>query len=398
MATQATEDVLVIGAGPAGLNSAYALEKAGISYKVIDRAPVIGNTWASLYPSLRLNTTRFYSAMPEMRFPLSDGIFPTGKQYYQHLLNFVAAHNFKIELGVDVQRVSRAGALWRVETNHGDMLYKAVISATGIWNNPTMPDIQGMDVFRGTIMHAHDFRQPEQVQGQRVLVVGTGPSGIDIAVASGATAARVYLAIRSGVQIKRRYPFGLPDHAWLLIGEHLPKAWCKDLMRVVKKHDYGDLSRYGLKPPPVGQGGLTAYQGRELLDALDADKVQPMTAPICFDAQGVHFSDGQYQTYDTVIMATGYEPVLQQYLDIEMQFSSAVWQPLSPCDWELGPNGLRGYPLRDVSQHPNGRQVLGHEGLYLVGVFYKGKGAFFNMKIEAAIAAQEIRAYLQKVL
>ncbi|MBC8100096.1 MAG: NAD(P)-binding domain-containing protein, partial [Armatimonadetes bacterium] len=85
-----TAEVLVIGAGPAGIASAYALQQAGIAYRVVDSATVIASTWDSLYPSLRLNTTRFLSHMPGAKFPLSYGIFPTGKQYHAYLADFVA--------------------------------------------------------------------------------------------------------------------------------------------------------------------------------------------------------------------------------------------------------------------------------------------------------------------
>ena len=74
----APEDVLVIGAGPAGIASAYCLEQAGISYKVVDRADIIASTWARLYPSLQLNTSRWFSKMHGKPFPLNYGIFPSG--------------------------------------------------------------------------------------------------------------------------------------------------------------------------------------------------------------------------------------------------------------------------------------------------------------------------------
>ncbi|MCA9915858.1 MAG: NAD(P)-binding domain-containing protein, partial [Anaerolineae bacterium] len=102
---RAAEDVLVIGAGPAGIATAYALEQANISYKVVDRAQVIGSTWCRLYPSLTLNASRYYSHMPEVPFPRGYGIFPTGAQYYTYLDGFVKSHDFNIELGVTVHSV-----------------------------------------------------------------------------------------------------------------------------------------------------------------------------------------------------------------------------------------------------------------------------------------------------
>ena len=87
---------------------------------------------------------------------------------------------------------------------------------------------------------------------------------------------------------------------------------------------------------------------------------------------------------------------MHQYLDVELQFSTEPWQAQSICDWEIGPNGQRGFPLRDTSEHPNGRQILGHEGLYIVGTFYKGKGAMYNFNVEAEVASQQIKEYLQE--
>lgn len=391
----AEHDVLVIGAGPAGINAAYALEQVNISYKVVDKAEIVGSTWASLYPSLDLNTSRWFSTFPEKNFPLSYGVFPSGKQYYSYLAEFVQEHDFNIQLGVTVEQVSRKGQWWQVEIDDASYLYKAVISATGIFNNPIMPQIEGMADFGGILIHASDFKDDAQVANKRVLVVGNGPSGVDISVAAGKVANAAHIAIRSGVMLKRRYPFGIPKHLWLMLGERLPDAWCKNLMSFIGKQDYGDTSQYGLLPPSAGSGGMTAYAGPELLDAVKRQDVTPVqAAPTRFDEHGAHFNNGEYHEYDVVIMATGYEPVLHQYLDVDLQYNPDPWQPQSICDWQIGPNGQRGFPLRDTSEHPNGRQILGHEGLYLVGVFYKGKGAMYNMTVEANIAAEQIQRYL----
>jgi putative flavoprotein involved in K+ transport len=393
-AIRAAEDVLVIGAGPAGIASANALEKAGIRYKVIDRAQVIGSTWDSLYSSLRLNTTRFFSHLPGKRFPLRYGFYPTGRQYHDYLLEFVREHPFNIHLGIEVYRVAPEGKLWRVETSAGTWLYPAVISATGVWNSPVIPPIPGIEEFQGTLIHTHDFRHPEQVASQRVLIVGNGPSGVDVAVASAETAASTHIAIRSGVKFTRRFPLGLPKHFWLMLGEHLPRNWCDRLLKFVDKFGYDDTAAIGLLPPS-GTGGMTAYMGPELIQVVKAGKVAPIhAAPVRFHEHTVEFTDGSSREFDVVVMATGYLPVLHQYLDIEMQYSQEAWKPTSACDWMTGENGQRGWPLRDTSQHPNGRQVAGHPGLFLVGVFYKGKGAMYNFNVEAEIAAQQIQTYL----
>jgi putative flavoprotein involved in K+ transport len=392
---QSQEDVLIIGAGPAGIASAYALKEAGISYKVIDRANVIASTWANQYPSLSLNTSRFYSHLPKKPFPLKWGIFPSAKHYYQYLQDFVAEHQLKIELGVEVKRVAPEGECWRVETNQGDFLYRAVILATGVWGKPVMAEIEGIENFKGEVYHAQEFRNPQQVAGKRVLVVGCGPSGVDISVAAGEVA-ESYIAIRSGIKLYRRYPFGLPQHVWLMFAEKLPKGWCRKFMKWVDSADYGDLSHLGLHPPKAGRQSVTSYRGEELVTSVKAGKVHPLPALTRFFEHEVLFEDGRCLPFDVVIMATGYQPVLQEYLDIEIPYSDLAWQKNSVCDWEYGENGQRGWPLRDTSEHPNGRQVAGYRGLYVVGTFYKGKGAMYNFNLEAKIAAEQIKEQLKK--
>ncbi|MDE2858480.1 MAG: NAD(P)/FAD-dependent oxidoreductase [Chloroflexota bacterium] len=393
-------DVLIIGAGPAGINAAYALERAGIEYRIIERTYKLAPTWSSLYPSLRLNTSRFYSHLPGRKFPLSWGIFPTAAQYHQHLVSWVAEQNFDIEYGIEVDRVApRDDGLWQVESSEGSDAYHAVIPATGVFDNPILPEIDGMARFQGEILHSRDFRHPDQARGKRTMVVGNGPSGTDIAVAAGPEAAEgsVYLAIRTGVDLRPRYPYGVPRHAWMMLGETLPAPLCVWLQSRTGAIKY-NLEDFGVWESPPNTGSAVGYRGPELLNALREGQVQPVRHPIRFDAKGAELADGRYLELDAVIMATGFFPVLHQYLDIEMQFSRETYYPETGCDWDIGPNGVRGWPLRDVSEHPNGRQIAGYPGLYLVGVFYKGRGAFYNMGAEAAIAAGQIERQLSQRL
>ncbi len=309
---------------------------------------------------------------------------------------YVAEHHFNIRLGIAVHRVSPEDGGWRVETSEGIFHYSVVICATGVFGNPVMPDIPGLKDFGGQMMHAHDFQSPQQLTNQRVLVVGNGPSGVDIATASVKTAIRpVYISIRTGIDVRPRYPYGLPKHAWMMIGERLPKPLCSWLMSKI------DAARLNIAPDSPLNGFVgdkssvtIPYQGPELVRAVERGEVVPVRHPIAFDKNGATLADGTYLAVDAVVLATSYRPVLHQYLDIEMRFAEQPIEASAPCDWSIGPNGVRGWPLLDRSEHPNGRQVLGYAGLYLVGTFYKGKGAMYNFHVEADIAAQQIKAYL----
>jgi putative flavoprotein involved in K+ transport len=97
--------VIVIGAGPAGLASAYYLKQAGIPFRVLERSAIIGHTWDNLYPSLRLNTSRWYSYLPGKKFPWHYPVFPTGKQYHRYLVDYADEMGLtpSIDLGVSGQ-------------------------------------------------------------------------------------------------------------------------------------------------------------------------------------------------------------------------------------------------------------------------------------------------------
>ncbi|GAB1420634.1 NAD(P)/FAD-dependent oxidoreductase [Anaerolineales bacterium] len=375
-------DVLVIGAGPAGIATAYALEKEGISYQILEASQQVASTWDSLYPSLRLNTSRWFSHLPEKPFPLSFGIFPSAKQYHRYVAEYAQERDYNIRFGVKVVSVKPADpasqAGWLVETDEVIYEVAVVISATGRFGAPIYPAIKGLDRFEGTFIHAHDYHSAKPFQDQRVLIIGNGPSGVDISIDVAQSALRpVLLAIRTGIKLLPRYPLGLPKHIWIMIAERLPFDWGYRLMLKVSNLSYQHQERYGLKLPMQESSSAVPYRGAELLKAVKAGLVFAVDAPIEIYAKSVLLADGATVEVDAMIACTGYQPVCHQYLEIEYA-----------CDDQ-------GWPLRDQSIRPNGRQVLGHPGLYLVGVFYKGKGAMYNFNVEAQIAAEQIHAYLK---
>lgn len=378
------EDVLIIGAGPAGLASAYFLEQAGISYRVIDRADVIASTWNNLYPSLRLNTTRFYSHLPGQRLPVRYGLFPTGREFHEYLERYAASHGFNIHLGVTVDRACPEEGGWRVITSEGPAWYPAVISATGRFCQPCTPTFPGMEAFQGQILHACDYGGPEPFTGKRVMIVGNGPSGVDIAAELGRTAARpVLLAQRTGVVLRPRYPWGLPKHLWMMIADVLPDALGKPLMNKIESLKFEHLDEVGLKVPRTEEESSAAggARGYELIEAVKAGRVKSVDGPDHFERDAIVLAGGSRQVVDVVIMATGYQPALFSYLDLDVE-----------CNRD-------GWPLR-VDERPGDvssgrREVEGYPGLYLVGTFYQGKGALYNINVEARQAVEEIRARLR---
>lgn len=366
--------MLVVGAGPSGLSSAYYLARAGIPYRVVDRADVIASTWANLYPSLRLNTAGFVSHLPGQRIPLRSGIYPLGRDFYRYVTDYAQKHPFNVELGVTVRRVAPDGTGWRAETTRGVTQHSSVIIASGRFGNPYLPPIPGLASFHGRCLHAHDFTDPQAFAGQRVLVVGNGPSGVDIAVALiGVAAPPVRLAIRSDIVIARQYPYGLPSTAWVGIAHLLPKGWRKPFINRVNYQSYGDLSDLGLPIAPNRDdrvGTSAPARGRELIDAIRGGQIQATAGLARLDGPCAVLLDGTSLAVDAVIMCTGYRPVLD-YLDIQYETDKEGW------------------PLRS---DPRGTEIAGYPGLYLVGRYYRGLGPLNNIRHEARVTVAAIAA------
>lgn len=379
-----TGDVLVIGAGPAGLAAAYHLERAGIPYTIAERTHEIAPTWAHLYPSLRLNTGSFVSHLPGQRIPLKHGIYMTGRDFYAYVRDYAARHPFKIAFGVTVTRVTpteqdgRHG--WRVDTSAGTAWFPFVIVASGRFSNPYLPPIPGMADFPGAILHASAYHGAEPFAGQRVIVAGSGPSGVDIALELQHTAARpVRLAVRSDIVIARRYPYGLPDTVWqLLVRTFVPARWRKAVLNKIVYQGYADAPSIGvaLAPNRTDRRGTSApVRGRDLIDAVQAGAIQPVAGIAAFGADGcVHLLDGTAHAVDTAILSTGYRPAID-YLDFPYTTDADGW------------------PVRVSTEVEGGlTAVAGVTGLYLVGRFYRGLGPLNNIRHEAASAVREIQA------
>lgn len=404
----ASDSILVIGAGPAGIVTGYFLQQRGLPYEIVDRASVIASTWSSLYPSLRLNTTRYFSHMPGRRFPLSWGEFPTGRQYHSYVERFAREHRLNITLGVAVSGVRPAGDGWEVVTSRGREHYGNVVIATGRFSNPYTAEIPGLTEFRGHRIHAHDYHGPEPFAGQRVLIVGNGPSGLDIALDIGqhnGPSQPALLSIRTGVTLKRRYPLGLSKHAWMLVTCWLPERIREPFLEYVEQLGFPESALRGIKTPKEGAAsGAVAVRGDELIHAVRRGEVVCVDGPSRFTPHGVILTDGSTHEIDAVIMATGYRPALGFLDGLDLECDDQGWprrynsQRYDIDNTKLTYRGTYDVgPAIDKQFEPTLRELRGYPGLFQVGLYYKGKGAMYNFNVEAEIAAAQLAQRIARV-
>ncbi len=303
-------DAIVIGGGPAGLATSRELARRRIAHVVLERGRA-GESWRNCYDSLRLHTGKHLSKLPGRPFPRSAPLFPSRDDLVRYLEEYAEVFGLPVREGAAVEAAAPANGGWRVRLSNGEELEaRAVVVATGIMSNPYVPDIPGRDAFTGRVIHSIEYRNPEPYRGRRVLVVGVGNSGGEIASELGRAGVDVTIAIRSGANVVPLTIAGVPIQylSWLM--RPLPRGVRERIAAAVRR---ASDRRRGPPPfPRPAHSPLDAIPliGFHLVDAIRAGQVAMQGTPTAFTPTGVRFDDGTEQEFDDVILATGFRAAL----------------------------------------------------------------------------------------
>ncbi|MEV4231728.1 NAD(P)/FAD-dependent oxidoreductase [Streptomyces bobili] len=327
-ANAADRPVYVIGGGPGGLATAYALRTQGIRAVVVEKSDRVGASWRRHYDRLHLHTTRRRSALPGLPIPRRFGRWVARDDMVRYLEKYAEHHQLEVVTGVEVSRVERTpdGTGWLLHASGGrELTGAAVVVATGYNHTPALPDWPGRDTFSGELTHACAYRNGTPYAGRDVLVVGVGNTGAEIAVdlvESGA--GRVRLAVRTVPHIVRRSTAGWPAQYSGILVRRLPVGLVDRISRVLAKVSLPDLSAQGLPRPGTGlytrvHEGAIPVQDVGLIDAVRKGKVEVVAAVDGFEDGKVVLADGTRVQPDAVIAATGYLRALEDlvgHLDV----------------------------------------------------------------------------------
>ncbi|MFJ2641805.1 NAD(P)-binding domain-containing protein [Streptomyces sp. NPDC087511] len=194
-------DVVVIGAGQAGLSAAYHLRRTGLEpdrdFVVLDHAPRPGGAWQFRWPSLTYGKVHGMHALPGMELTGADDDRPSSEVIGAYFARYEHTFDLRVHRPVEVTAV-REGAEGRllVETSEGAYAARALINATGTWDRPFWPRYPGQESFLGRQLHTADYRGPAGFAGQRVVVVGGGASGTQHLMEIAEVAAGTYWVTR----------------------------------------------------------------------------------------------------------------------------------------------------------------------------------------------------------
>lgn len=310
-----SHQVLIIGAGTSGVSAAVALADRGIEPLLVDRAEQVGSSWRSRYDRLHLNTGRQFSHLPNRPYPRGTPTFPTRDQVIDHIERHANEDGIELRLGCAAERLDRADGHWRLTTSTGAIEAHEVVVATGFDHEPLIPDWPGRDQWPGDLIHSSQYRNPLPYNGKRVLVVGSGSSGMEIAydLATGG-AAKVWLAVRTPPNIMLRTgPGGIAGDFIATPLYHAPIRIADVIARFARRMDIGDLRAFGLPVPAEGifarssrLGVAPAIIDKEVIAAIRRESIEIVRGVESLDAHGVALADGARINPHAMVCATGF--------------------------------------------------------------------------------------------
>ncbi len=370
-----TEDrYCIIGAGPSGLATAHEFQRAGIPFDVIERYHDVGGIWdmqnpgTPMYDSAHFISSRTQSAFDDFPMPADYPDYPSRTRILDYLRAYADHDGIRSHITFDatVKRATPVDGGWDVELASGEhRRYRGVVCAVGNNWNPVDASYPGH--FDGEMYHSSRYKYAASLAGKRVLVVGGGNSGCDIACDAATVARETLISFRRGYHFLPKHLFGVPTDAFFRSGPHLPAWLAQPLLTLLLRVLVGDLRRYKLPKPDHKVLESHPIVNSQLLHYLAHGDVRAVPDVRELNGQRVTFVDGTSAEVDVIIFATG--------------FRSGI-ACLDPDVFSADRGGAQLY-LNVFPDQP---------GLYVIGLFETDGSLFPVVSKQAALVASVIVA------
>ncbi len=305
--------VCVIGAGAGGLSMARALQRHGIDYDHFERHSDIGGVWdqknlaGPMYDSAHMISSKTMSAFKGFPMPAEYPDYPGHRLILAYLKSFAEAYDLreKIRFETSVEKAEKKDDRWEVSFSDGTVgHYDGLVAATGLAWHPRMPEYPGE--FTGEIIHSSKYRSLDIFKGKRVLVIGAGNSGTDIAADAARVAEKAFLSMRRAYHFIPKHVFGMPADVFAVTGSIFPMKVQQYMLAIVLRLLNGDVTRHGLQKPNHLPLSSHPIVNTAAMHSMAHGDLKPKVDVERFDGDTVIFKDGSKEKIDLIVAATGY--------------------------------------------------------------------------------------------
>ncbi|AYY97996.1 NAD(P)/FAD-dependent oxidoreductase [Burkholderia multivorans] len=303
MPSPLTTNVCVIGGGQSALAVAWFLRRASIGYVILDDQPAPGGAWQHAWDSLHLFSPAQWSSLPGWLMPPDTEEYPSRDHVIRYLAGYERRYQLPVHRPVRVLSVKRSDAGLLVESSQGTWLAKTVVSATGTWRKPYIPEYPGQSLFHGRQMHSASYRNPDDLRGKNALIIGGGNSGAQILAEVSQVCNATWVTLQE--------PLFLPDEVdGRVLFERATARW--------KARSEG-------RPDPAPIGGLgDVVMVPSVKEARARGALHTVRPFSRFERDGVVWPDGSFSPVDVVVWCTGFRPALDHLDTLEVRESNGL--------------------------------------------------------------------------
>ena len=330
-------DTIIIGAGPAGLAVAGRMRSKNLPFLLLEQSDKISSTWYDHYDRLHLHTVKELSHLPHLPFPDNYPRYVPRDLLIEYFNAYAKHFEINPVFNQRVDHIQKSDSGYIVKTTLGQE-YQAskIVISTGVNRVPINPTWKNQDLFRGTISHSRSYKNPTPYKGKKVLVIGMGNTGAEIALDLAEHEIPALLSVRGPISLVPRDLSGRPTQITAKQLAKLPLGLGDWLGSQIRKIYYGDLTKYGLTPSKMHPAVQLRETGKTpIIDIGTIKKIKEGKIKVVpevnsfFDKGIIDINDGK-QEVDSVILATGYQAQLDDFLFDTAGLLDSFGVPKSP--------------------------------------------------------------------